>query len=115
MDQFILSVFCYSRSIRAEILQQEQNTRHVIQVIPVLDMVGKFTVFVDRARGDNIYSTLIHFKHGGAGNWQRIVDRFMDFIKVKNIFTPLLLLSAKIFFSDIKLDSTLNLRKTRDY
>ena len=40
-----------------------------------------------RARGDNIYSTLIHFKHGGAGNWQRIVDRFMDFIKVKIIFT----------------------------
>jgi len=34
-----------------------------------------------RARSDNIYSTLIRFKHGGSGNWQPIVERFMDFIK----------------------------------
>ena len=53
--------------------------------------------FVFRARGDNIYSTLIHFKHGGAGNWQKIVDRFMDFIKVKIIFNPLAQRNAKIF------------------
>jgi len=34
-----------------------------------------------RARSENIYSTLIHFKHGGSGNWQNLVSRFLDFIK----------------------------------
>lgn len=34
-----------------------------------------------RARPDDVHSTLIRFKHGGSGDWQRLVDRFMEFIK----------------------------------
>jgi len=34
-----------------------------------------------RPRPENIHSTLIQFRHGGSGNWQSLMDRFLDFIK----------------------------------
>ena len=38
-----------------------------------------------RPRPSNPKSTLIHFRHGGSGNWRPLIKRFKAFLKVRRI------------------------------
>ena len=38
-----------------------------------------------RPRPSNPKSTLIHFRHGGSGNWRPLIKRFKSFLKVRQI------------------------------
>jgi hypothetical protein len=42
-----------------------------------------FIFYLKRPHPQNMMSTLISFRHGGAGDWAQLTDRFESFLEVR--------------------------------